>query len=432
MNSIEKLIDLELNLHGTKGFIDGLSTNFLIKKCSDSSENGYNLNTLITKVPFKQGSIVFVGNDKYIVLDIEEQFAQNIYYKGTMRKCESFKLSKDKYYKDISTVFGVVDKDKSTLISNDYFLEENTYINVTIPLQQFNINDEYVLYKGKAYMIVNVDDTKDGIVILSSKYKEIYNGKEYDDVYIILLNNISGVLQVGQTLQLVVVCKKNDVIIDNPIVTYISSDNNVATVDNKGLIDCKKDGTVTITCTYEGVSAIYSLEVKQEDVYTIECNNVSIYKGETYQLNPVVKLNGEIIENAKVTYNVEDNSICTCDNGLITSLGIGITKITLYYEDKVQYVVNVTVNKVLVTYNIIGEDKFKQLQEGIFKIEPLRPCKFYIEEFESEYIANIIEDNGNGECKVFGKKNISNNSFILIAMDEEDNILAEKTIWVMR
>lgn len=83
-------------------------------------------------------------------------------------------------------------------------------------------------------------------------------------------------------------------------------------------------------------------------------------------------------------------------------------------------------------YNIIGVDTFKQLQESTFKIEPLVSCKFYIEEFESQYIANIIEDNGDGECQVFGKKNLSNNSFTLIALDGNDNELAKKTITVMR
>ena len=430
MNSIEKLIDLELKLHGAKGFIDGLSTNFLIKKCNDGSENGYNLNTLIAKVPFRQGSIVFVGNDKYLVIDIEEQFAQNIYYRGTMRKCENFKLSKDKYYVERSNVVGFVDKDKSTLISNDYFLEENTYINATIPLQQFNINDEYVLYKGKAYMIVNVDDTKEGIVTLNSKYQDRYS--EVEKVYTISLNDTSGILQVGQTLKLVVVCKEDDIVVDNPVVTYKSSDDKVATIDNNGLITCNKVGSVTITCTYEGVSATYSLEVKQEDIYTIECDNVSLYDGETYQLNPVVKINGEIIENPTITYTVEDDSICTCINGLIMGIGVGSTKITLSYEDKINYKIDVTIKQVQINYSIVGADSFRQLKTSVYTIEPLTNCTFYLGEFDGEYIAEIISDDGNGTCTIYGKKNISNNYITLYVKDGKGNLLAQKKIDILR
>jgi Bacterial Ig-like domain (group 2). len=430
VNSIEKLIDLELSLHGTKGFIDGLQSNFLIKKCNDGSENGYNLNTLIAKVPFKQGSIVFVGNDKYIVLDIEEQFAQNIYYKGTMRKCENFNLSKDKYYTERSNVVGVVDKDKSTLISNDYFLEENTYINATIPLQQFNINDEYVLYKGKAYMIVNVDDTKEGIVTLNSKFKDRYS--EVEKVYSISLKSISGTLQVGQTLQLEPICKENDVIVDNPVITYYSNDDNVASVDNKGLITCKSIGSVTITCTYEGINTTYSLEVKQEDVYTIECDNVSIFNKETYQLNPIVKINGEIIDNPTITYVVEDSSICTCSNGLVTGIGVGSTNITLSYEDKISFKVNITIKEVAVNYSIVGADSFKQLRTSSYSIEPLTNCVFYLDEFDGEYIAEIRNDDGMGTCTIYGKKNISNNYITLYAKDEKENLLAQKRIDILK
>lgn len=430
MNSIEKLLDLELNLHGTKGFIDGLSSNFLIKKCNDGSENGYNLNTLIAKVPFKQGSIVFVGNDKYIVLDIEEQFAQNIYYRGTMRKCENFNLSKDKYYTERSNVVGVVDKDKSTLISNDYFLEENTYINATIPLQQFNINDEYVLYKGKAYMIVNVDDTKEGIVTLNSKFKDRYS--EVEKVYSISLKSISGTLQVGQTLQLEPICKENDIIVDNPVVTYYSNDDNVAIVNNKGLITCNKVGSAIITCTYEGVSATYSLEVKKEDVYTIECDNVSIYNKETYQLNPVVKINGEIIDNPTITYVVEDSSICTCSNGLVTGIGVGSTNITLSYEDKISYKINVIIKQVQINYSIVGADSFKQLKTSVYTIEPKTKCTFYLDEFDGEYIAEIRNDDGMGTCMIYGKKNISNNYITLYVKDEKENLLAQKRIDILK
>lgn len=428
MNSIEKLINLELSLHGTKGFIDGLSSNFLIKKCNDGSENGYNLNTLIAKVPFKQGSIVFVGNDKYIVLDIEEQFAKNIYYRGTMRKCENFKLSTDTNYVERKNVVGFVDKDKSTLISNDYFLEENTYINATIPLQQFNINDEYVLYKGKAYMIVNVDDTKDGIVTLNSKYKDRYS--EVEKVYSISLNDTSGILQVGQTLQLVVICKENDVVVNNPVVTYLSSDSNVATIDNKGMIICHKIGSITITCTYEGVSATYSLKVKQEDVYTIECDNVSINNGETFQLIPIVKINGEIIDNPTITYVVEDSSICTCSNGLVTGIGVGSTNITLSYEDNVSYKINVIIKEIEINYSIVGVDSFNRQDEEKFTIEPKINCIWYIDDFQSQYIASIVHEEINS-CIVYGKNNTTSNYFILYAKDDQGRVLAEKKINVI-
>lgn len=143
-----------------------------------------------------------------------------------------------------------------------------------------------------------------------------------------------------------------------------------------------------------------------------------------FDIYNVVDVNTSIVEGI-ITLTME-KSVYQNEDDLVNNLAF--SQINVDSNDKQE----VETPSVPSTCDIIGEDKFKQLQESTFKIEPLRPCKFYIEDFESQYIANIIEDNGNGECKVFGKKNISNNSFTLIAMDEESNILAQKIIWVMR
>jgi hypothetical protein len=345
-NPLDYAIDLEISKHGVVGTIDNVSATFLIKKCNDNVENSYNLNTLIAKTPFKQGSIIVINNDSYLVLDIKEQF-QDVYYKGTIRKCESFKTALDDKYVQRHDVLGFVDKDKSTLISSDYFLEENTYINVTIPLNQYKYEDAYILYKNRAYMIVGNDDTKEGIRIINAKFKS----EGYDS----------------------------------------------------------------------------------RDVYVIECstNTITLDKNETIKINPIVKKNDVALENPILTYTSKDETIATCNNGLIEGIRVGSTTITINYQDKVQYTVNVSIGEVQVTYTINGVDSFKQENSSTFTINPLRSCAFYIDDFDSSEIAYITSDNGNGTCVVYGINNISDNYFTLYAKDSSGNVLASKEINVL-
>lgn len=426
INPLDYAINLEIKRNGVVGAIDNVSATFLIKDCNDGSENSYNLNTLIAKSKFKQGSIITVKNNSYLVLDIEE--FNGIYYKGIIRKCESLKTALDNSYVTRHEVIGFVDKDKSEIVTTDYFLEENTYINVTIPLNQYKYEDTYILYKGFGYMITNTDNTKEGLRIITAKK----TGSPYSNVNSITLSATSGSSHISDTVQLITVCKENGVVV-NPSVTYISSDETIAKVDNNGLITCIAIGNVSITCKFGDSTANYSLSVVQNDVYSIECdtNSIVLEKDKNTQLNPIVKLNGTVIENPILTYNVGDTSIATCNNGLINGVGVGSTTIIINYEDKAQCTVNVTIKEAQITYTINGVNSFNQLDDEIFTINPLTNCTFYISDFDSQNIANIISDNGNGSCTVYGKSNTTDNDFILYAKDSSGTVLASKQITVL-
>lgn len=428
-NSLDYAIGLEISKHGVVGTIDNVSATFLIKKCNDNVENSYNLNTLIAKTPFKQGSIVVINNDSYLVLDIEEQFSQNVYYRGIIRKCESFKTALDNTYIERHNVIGFIDRDKSTIVTTGWLLEENTYINATMPLSQYKYTDTYILYKNFAYMITDIDNTKEGLRIITAKKTDY----PYSSVNSITLPSTSGNGYIDNTIQLSPICKENNVVTTNPIITYVSSDKDIATVDVNGLITCIAKGSVAITCKYGDASTIYSLNVVQEDVYSIECdtNSIVLNKDETIQLSPVVKLNGIEVGNPTLTYIVGNTSIATCNDGLVMGVGVGSTIITINYEDKAQFIVNVTIEEVQVTYTINGVDSFNQESSSTFTINPLRSCVFYIEDFDRENVAYITSDNGNGTCVVYGINNISDNSFILYVKDSSGNVLASKEINVL-
>lgn len=83
-------------------------------------------------------------------------------------------------------------------------------------------------------------------------------------------------------------------------------------------------------------------------------------------------------------------------------------------------------------YNIEGVDSFKQGIETTFTINPLTNCTFYINEFDSEYIAYIVSDDLNGTCIVKGRDNLSDNVITLYVKDNMDNVLTSKKIKILK
>lgn len=84
------------------------------------------------------------------------------------------------------------------------------------------------------------------------------------------------------------------------------------------------------------------------------------------------------------------------------------------------------------TYTINGVNEFNQETKSTFTLNPLRDCVFYIDDFDTENIANIISDDGKGTCIIYGKPNRSNNWFVLYAKDLEGNELITKEITVLK
>lgn len=84
------------------------------------------------------------------------------------------------------------------------------------------------------------------------------------------------------------------------------------------------------------------------------------------------------------------------------------------------------------TYEINGLDSFKQERDSVFTINPLDSCTFYIDDFDSSSIANIVNDDGNGTCTIHGRPNLSDNWFTLYAKDNSGNVLTSKKINVLK
>ena len=111
-------------------------------------------------------------------------------------------------------------------------------------------------------------------------------------------------------------------------VVWTSSDSNVATVDNDGLVVAKTAGSAIITATCGNVSAACIVTVKSPEVTEIRLNKsqATLKVTETDQL--VATVLPESASGYNVVWSSSDNAIATVDNGLVTAKMEGSVTIT--------------------------------------------------------------------------------------------------------
>lgn len=119
-------------------------------------------------------------------------------------------------------------------------------------------------------------------------------------------------------------------------ITYSSTDNNVATVDNEGNVECLSIGTCKIIATVEGnnkVTSSYDVYVRQlANKITINKNKIMLYKGNSFNL--LAKIEPENVTVKKVKWGTSNNKIATVDsNGKVTAKSKGTCTITATTTD---------------------------------------------------------------------------------------------------
>ena len=140
----------------------------------------------------------------------------------------------------------------------------------------------------------------------------------------------------------------------NLAVTYSSSDETIATVDNEGKVTIVKAGEVTITATgaandnYNGANATYTLTIDKADAtFSFTTDAVTIVEGQAFT---APALTNEA--NLNVTYESSNVNVATVDNnGNVTIVGVGETTITATGAANDNY------NGTYATYTITVEPK---------------------------------------------------------------------------
>ena len=159
---------------------------------------------------------------------------------------------------------------------------------------------------------------------------------------------------IGETQQLEVYNGYEDRLSYLPTYQWSSSNPNVLTVDQNGLVTAVGVGTATITVSAVGTNV--SATTATITVSTIEATGITIneggywdtfelYEGETKQLTATIQ--PENTTDKTVTWSSNNTSVATVDqNGLVTALGIGTARITATTSNGLSNSTNIRVKAV--------------------------------------------------------------------------------------
>ena len=118
-------------------------------------------------------------------------------------------------------------------------------------------------------------------------------------------------------------------------VIYTSSNPNVATIDDKGMIQAISSGKSIITVKAEENNVENSIEINVYSPVTniiIDQKEIYIQKDDTFKINAYIE--PEDANNKKIVYQSENDEIATIDeNGIITAKKEGEVKIYIYSEE---------------------------------------------------------------------------------------------------
>lgn len=189
----------------------------------------------------------FVLKDKPYVVTSRDGDESDIFYTSIAIKCDtSFNVFSNAENRYVTIPF-VTLSDKYTLSSNStismvsgavvVYTGDNPYS------REVELNHGYYNYGGY-YEVANT--------FYNNGLAYVYMTREaMRDKYTLSYNGVTSLdMKDATTYQLSYTAIKNDVVINSPTLTYVSSDNTIATVDGNGLMTLLKQGNVTITATW--------------------------------------------------------------------------------------------------------------------------------------------------------------------------------------
>ena len=136
-------------------------------------------------------------------------------------------------------------------------------------------------------------------------------------------------------------------------IVFDSSNKDVATIDENGMVHAVGCGDAVISLTVAGISKTCFVKVQAVPTYALYCSDgdVLLILDRTYQLNAELRKGSVLQEDAVIEYSSLENTVATVDNnGLITAVGVGKATIEMvcnYQEKTYKTSIEVTVNKSL-------------------------------------------------------------------------------------
>ena len=171
---------------------------------------------------------------------------------------------------------------------------------------------------GTATITASVDDFSDSVDITVNA-----------PLTSITLDKQETTIKKGDTVDLKVIYNPEDTT-DSKDVTWTSSDNTVASVDEDGTVTALKDGTTTITAKVGDLTADCIVNVREVPLEGIDLNQnaITLNKGEKSEPLVVSYNPDDTTDDKTVTWSSSDDDVATVENGVITATGAGTATIT--------------------------------------------------------------------------------------------------------
>ena len=333
-----KIIDIEnilLNktyLELTKGDVEKLNVEFLPSTVNNANVSWKSDNSSIASVD--SSGKVTANKEGITLISVRSD-------NGKVATCEV------KVTSELSNI--TLDKETVTLEKNK-----------KIKLNVLGTKSKDLTWKSSDEKIAKVDS--DGVVstidygtaiinVITSNGLEssciIYVKEEKILVKSIKINNSKERLYIGDNYSLKVTINPNNA--TNQSITFISSDNNVASIDKNGRIVAKKEGTVTITAkSSNGKISSFKLTIISVPVTQIIINKAeeTISIGKSFNIS--TKILPSNATDQSLTYISNNNNVVTVDkNGKVTGIKPGKATIMVKSNNGVTATCNVIVSDIL-------------------------------------------------------------------------------------
>ena len=179
------------------------------------------------------------------------------------------------------------------------------------------------------YTITNFNTNKVGSYSATITYEGISNTFNYEVIEKVILNPLksinlnktSGTKYIGETENLTVIYNPSNTT-DNKNVTWTSSNNNVASINN-GVVTAKGIGNAIITAKVGSLTASYKITVIKHDNPVIVKANTLTYNGKEQELITVSNIKGNIC------YSYNPISSCSKNESIPKKINAG--EYTVYY-----------------------------------------------------------------------------------------------------
>ena len=240
--------------------------------------------------PIGIGSVIVMKGQPYVIISDKDFDESNAVYSAIAKKTNvtingiPFVVDTATYGESQGTIF--------TQVDGDIII----YTGFNTITSKIKVNDHINAF-GNSYQVSN-RFVKENIL-----YIHLKQTTAVPDHYEIVYNGVTSFdIKESTTYQLSYTVTNNGNVVENPTITYSSSDETIATVDSNGLMTMLKEGSVNITATYSDASVTTTM--------TIANSSPSVdYRMEIYASSNTLKLGGSYKSLTVKYYNSEGTEI---------------------------------------------------------------------------------------------------------------------------